>query len=333
MTEPVLGSPEMYLTAVVNGILDGRLVPFLGAGANLVETGGEEWKPGEERRLPSGKELSLHIAKRFSYRHGEPDALKWDLAEVAQFVATSEGRGALDDALHPLFDPLYEPTSLHRFLAQLPSRCRAAEYPRTKDELRKRFLIVTTNYDDVMERAFREIDEKVHVLTYLSNQDGPAFLHQPPEDASEIIRTGTDYHRLDSDAYPIILKVHGSVDRENSALARRENFVITEDDYIDYLSLGDIASALPASVKAQLTFSNFLFLGYALQDWNLRAFLKRIWKEQQTRDFKSWAVMAVCTEFERQYWGEKRVRIVTTDLKDYVVQLDELFTTKIATSP
>lgn len=316
--------PDLQLLAVRNSILAGRVVPFLGAGANLCGADAEPWLAGQGTRLPSGKELSVHIANLFSYRDRESDELKTDLAKVAQYAETTSGRGALDEQLQPLFEPLFPATSLHRFLAELPARCHAAGIPKTRDPVRKRFLIVTTNYDDVLERAFRTARKAVHVLTYLSNQDMPLFVHQPPTGPSKPIMSGNNYEELDRDTHPVILKVHGSVDRDRSEDKKGENFVITEDDYIDYLSFGDIASALPADLNAQLNESNFLFLGYALQDWNLRAFLKRIWREQKKKNFKSWAVMKDCSDFEHQYWTENKVQIQRTDLEHYIARLDNL---------
>lgn len=321
--------PEAHLISVVGSLLAGRMIPFLGAGANLIGAGENSWNPADPARLPSGKELSVYIADKFGYRRKEADDLKMDLAKVCQYAATLQGRGPLDAELHPLFDGLFPATSLHQFLARLPALRQRAGYPRTSDPAHKRFLVVTTNYDDVMERAFREANQKFHVLTYLASQDKPAFLHQPPDDSSEVITIGTGYTRLDSDTNPVVLKVHGSIDREKFTPAKGENFVITEDDYIDYLSWGDIASALPKALYGQLTVSNFLFLGYALQDWNLRAFLKRIWREQQKKNFNSWAVMADCSEFEQQYWARNGVSVLNTDLQGYVEALAYQFDSEI----
>ena len=72
-------------------------------------------------------------------------------------------------------------------------------------------------------------------------------------------------------------------------LELRDNFVITEDDYIGYLSRRPIETLVPAQLLGKLRESHFLFLGYGIRDWNLRVFLQRIWGDQQL-GAKSWAV-------------------------------------------
>ena len=48
------------------------------------------------------------------------------------------------------------------------------------------------------------------------------------------------------------------------------NFVITEDDYIDYLVTPELSAVVPVALAAKLRRSHFLFLGYEMADWNLR---------------------------------------------------------------
>ena len=72
----------------------------------------------------------------------------------------------------------------------------------------------------------------------------------------------------------VMLKLHGGLDR---ARARAESFVVTEDDYIDYLAHGDVGGAIPVALAAKLRRSHFLFLGYGMRDWNLRLVLERMW--------------------------------------------------------
>ena len=46
----------------------------------------------------------------------------------------------------------------------------------------------------------------------------------------------------------IILKIHGAIDRQNSG---RDSFVITDDNYIDYLTRADISSLVPVTGSGQ----------------------------------------------------------------------------------
>ena len=69
----------------------------------------------------------------------------------------------------------------------------------------------------------------------------------------------------------------------------RDNFVITEDDYIGYLTQSPVESLIPLQILNKVRDSHFLFLGYRMRDWTLRVFLQRIWGEQPL-EARSWAV-------------------------------------------
>ena len=79
------------------------------------------------------------------------------------------------------------------------------------------------------------------------------------------------------------MKVHGAVERHGHADAWEDNYVITEDDYIGYLSDSPIGQVVPTTCSTKLRYSHFLFLGYAMRDWNLRVFLQRIWRRPARR--------------------------------------------------
>ena len=84
-----------------------------------------------------------------------------------------------------------------------------------------------------------------------------------------------------------LLKIHGHVDR--SETRERESFAVSEDDHIDYLVGGDAAGVVPVQLAARLRRSHLLFLGYAVDDWSLRVFLRRVWGGDRLA-YRSWAV-------------------------------------------
>jgi hypothetical protein len=295
----------------------GRVVPFLGAGANLcgrptAETG---WERGQY--LPSGAELAEHLAKRFAYPYED----KEELARVAEYAKVSIGPVELQGALRELFDADYPPNDLHLLLAGLPKRLREKGYP-------SGLLIVTTNYDDVLERAFREAEEEFDLLIYMTPLQGEwkpgTFLHVLPGGKTIQIETANSYPDLPlvglkDFVRPVIMKIHGAIGR---APLDRDSFVITEDDYIEYLAHSDISNLLPATVRTKLTESNFLFLGYSLRDWNLRAILYLIW-ESQRGGLRSWAVQRNPNDLDEAAWQERGVKIFDVSLEEYVAGLVE----------
>lgn len=294
---------------VVTSIIEGRVIPFFGAGVNLCgRPKGLPWHRGQY--LPSGSELAEHLAKRFRY----PGSDRTDLVRVSQYVATMSGLGALYDELRKLFDADYPPTPLHRFFASLPHLLREKGYD-TECQ-----LIVTTNYDDLMERTFKQVGEPFDLVAYEAEdkvQRGK-FWHWPPEGEPRLIDKPNKYRGLAPGERSVVLKIHGAIDRRNE---RRDSFVITEDHYIDYLTRTDISSLLPVTLAEKLGRSHFLFLGYSLRDWNLRVILHRIWREQRLR-YKSWSIQLAPQPLDEKFWQKRDVDLFDVSLEDYVAALD-----------
>src|SRR5207244_7226287 len=151
------------------------------------------------------------------------------LPRVAQYVAVMKGSGPLYDELHELLDVDLPPTAVHRFFASLPRLLRERSLPHQ--------LLVTTSYDNALERALLEAGEEFDVVSYLAA--GPnrgKFCHVAPDGTGTLIEVPNTYAtELSLDRRTIILKLHGQVgpsadDRE------WESFVVTADDYSEYLA-------------------------------------------------------------------------------------------------
>jgi len=211
---------------------------------------------------------------------------------------------------------------VHEFLAGLAPLLRER-----KEQLQ---VILTTNYDDALERAFEAVGEPYDLLTYVVSSPKEyrgRFMHWPPGGTPAVIESANDYGGLDLASRTTILKLHGAVRRVEPF--DEDNYVITEDHYIDYLSHTDITNVLPPAVTSRLRNSHFLFLGYSMRDWNLRVILRRIWGEQEL-EYGSWSIQKEADEMERAVWGNRNVEILTRDLADYVVQLQAALQERIA---
>ena len=102
-----------------------------------------------------------------------------------------------------------------------------------------------------------------------------------------------------------------------------ESFVVTEDDYIDYLSHSDVATAVPVGLAAKLRRSHFLFLGYTMADWNLRVVLNRLWSDEPL-SYRSWAVQPEAKPLEREFWRRRDVEVLELPMESYVETLGGL---------
>jgi hypothetical protein len=327
---------EGHYQTILRAIKDGRLVPFLGAGVNVFNRPeGAHWQRGAY--LPNGGELSLHLAEHFNYQATTTEVCpvcktavnhailqeRQDLVRISQYVALDVGSGPLYEELRAVFNADYPPTPLHEFLAAVPGRLRARNLPAHENLLRRRLVIVTTNYDYVLERAFEDAHEPFHVVSYLADRADPGergkCLHWPAAAgaAPVLVSSPNDYGGLINDAHPVIVKIHGAVDRSGGGY---DSFVITEDHYIDYLTRADINNVLPAPLPAVLKNSNFLFLGYSLRDLNLRVILRLISLERNLT-YNSWAVQLNPQRLDQRFWQQRNVEILDVPLEQYVATL------------
>ena len=306
---------------VADELVEGNVIPFLGAGANLCGRPEDaHWTVGQGEYMPNAYELAFYLAQRFRYPAAdekELDRVASDLARVSQYVAIQRGSRRLYTELHKIFSPAYRPSPLHRFFARLPSLLRA------RRSMRPYQLIVTTNYDDALETAFNEADEEFDLVWYMAEGEGRGkFMHQAPGAKPVVIEVPNSYIDLAPEERCVILKIHGDVNRADPAQPGDDSFVITEDDYIEFLTHStDPASLIPIGLLDRMKENAFLFLGYSLRDWNLRVILYRLWREQ-TLGSQSWAIQRKPMSFERKFWSLRRVELLDIDLDDYIRRLE-----------
>ena len=317
LTESAL--PESHARLVITKFLEGRVVPFLGAGVNLCDRPKNfEWKSSDKNYLPNGAELARELASKFDYQEakvcpGPADQClrrlpELDLARISQYGDLKEGAGALYEKLHSLFAPEFPPTNVHKFLAALPS----AQPERSRPENRN-LLIVTTNYDDLMERALEHCD-----VVFYDPDDTPArFWHRKPDRTSQKIYDPARYEYQFFDERPVVLKIHGTIDRSNQG---REGYVITEDHYIEYLATEPLETLLPKEFLTKLRNNHLLFFGYSLRDWNLRVFLRRL-RRNPKQAYTPWAVLPSANWMEEKFWAPHKVDIIKVTLETYIDEL------------
>lgn len=331
---------EIPYSLVAQKFLRGRVVPFLGAGVNHVGRT-ERWQYMRAGTLPDGRELAEHLATVYKYLESMPAATAaenaeakpkpdpeangnadeaphpaasdlLDLARVSQFVALTTDEQQLYDDLHDIFASEYDANDLHRFFADFPKLFRDRELDPPYQ------LIVTTNYDDALEHAMSDLGEEFDLFHYGSDQHGKGwFWHTKPDGSNCQVKDAMKYGADLLEKRSVILKIHGAVNRADRD---RDSYVITEDDYIEYLADAGISGLVPKSLKAKMRQSCFLFLGYSMRDWNVRAFLQRVWSERQ-RGVQSWAIQLEPDTLERRFWEKRSVEIHEVPLEEYIDRL------------
>jgi SIR2-like protein len=276
---------------IADGLEEGAVIPFLGAGASL----GCRLEDAEgDSTLPSATDLSKQLASTANF----PQGADQNLASVAQYYEIVSGRNGLNDALHEVFAAKYEPSRLHRYLASI-------ERP---------LLIVTTNYDRLLETAFehRPHDLVVHTTEAAANER----LLWWRNGAKEPERVLAKKLYIDLGKTTVIYKMHGAVD---ALLAARDQYVITEDDYVDFVSRLIRKKAIPAIFAEPFQNRHFLFLGYGLRDWNFRVVLNRVDKSLRGGNVPpSWAIDAKPSALETRLWQRRGVEVYGMTIEEFL---------------
>lgn len=151
-----------------------------------------------------------------------------DLVSLAQFHVNHHrnNRHRINQAIISALSFERDPTENHRLLSRLPIT-----------------TWWTTNYDQLIERALREVGKVVDVK-------------------SDVAQLANTRPRRDA----IVYKMHGDIDRPNDA-------VVTRDDYERYSA---DRGAFVTALAGDLVSKTFLFLGFSFTDPNLDQILSRV---------------------------------------------------------
>jgi hypothetical protein len=239
-------------------------------------------------RPPIGKALSRGLAAACDFVARFPGEDPGNLQRVALAYEIDRSRARLVDAITGAVDTGRQPSPMLRALARL-------DFP----------LVITTNYDQLFERALREAGKQPRVAVY-----------------NPVAEPTTDFRNATVQS-PVIYKLHGDI-------AHRQSLVVTDEDYIQFvlrMSDKDPYDPIPLSLKFYLTGSTTLFVGYSLLDYNLRLLFKALrWKidaanvpDMYSVDYQPDALIMDVWQGQRRY-----VKFIAQDVWAFVPALYEL---------
>jgi SIR2-like domain len=305
--------PQPPYPTILSALKEGRVVPFLGAGASIVGRPNDALWTENATFPPRGAELSCLLAREAQFDAMSSDQHdREDLLKVAAYFEQQSGRSELLHLLHKVLAKRFQPGALHAFLASLP-------------ELR---LIVTTNYDTLLEGAFQAAGQPFDLVVYPKDSDeaGNAILWWRSGELKPQTLLYDELEKIEIDLTTrrVIFKMHGTVDDRGAG--EWDNFVITEDDYIDFLSRMTTGTAVPKSFLRYFRGRSFLFLGYSLADWNLRVVLRNLGREfeaqsQRRSGTKHWAIQQAPSAIEQWLWQSRGVNVYDMRLETFVEKL------------
>ena len=318
---------QFPFSQVATWLTEGSVIPFLGAGAS--RAGITEASP-----LPDGRTLADELIKKMGGAFpGEQDE---ELAKVAQFFEqTVFDRPALLEYIVSRFQERQEHAQISavaRLLAAVP--------------VTGRLFLMTTNYDSQIERAMREANRPLCVITQNMRDpaNGASLVEVTYPDGTVSQEGATAFQWDDQARTPdprtvYLYKMHGSP-RPSASPPKQPNIIgteddseqddiiITEDDYVDFLvNCGGPVSPYfpPTSLATVYMTRRFLFLGYSLEDWNFRVFLKllalsnTLSKKERRRH---WAIQRDPSPLDEPLWRQRNVNLYQADLIDFCRELE-----------
>jgi hypothetical protein len=305
MIEPPYGE-------IADLLKQGEVIPLLGAGVNFGgRPPGAKYEEKDPAFLPSGAELSEVLARRTEFPSADVHDSS-DLAKVASYFVETTGRRNLRSRLRQVFNRDYQPCAIHSYLAEISSP----------------LLIVTTNYDDLMECALRKAGRSFDLVVHPTDRkdvEASVIWWRHGADQSEVVQPNQLF--IDLKTTTVVYKMHGTVDR---ARDEGDSYVITEDDYVDFLARMTGQNAVPAIFMRYFRMRHFLFMGYGLGDWNLRVVLKNLKSlpgagpdDHDDEDLISWAIQYKPSELEQELWRSRQVKIYNVDINQFAKRLRE----------
>src|SRR4051812_34796657 len=130
---------DRVLEVVGEAVQNEQCILFLGAGVHAPPPDGSPFSYPAELRPPIGKALSRELAAACDFAARFPGEDPGDLQRVALAYEIDRSRARLVDAITDAVDTGREPSPMLRALARLPFA-----------------PVITTNYDQLFERALRE---------------------------------------------------------------------------------------------------------------------------------------------------------------------------------
>jgi hypothetical protein len=222
---------------IADAIEKRQCILFLGAAVHAPPPEDSDYDYPEAFRPPLGSALSRSLADACKLTARFPNEDPRDLQRVALFFEIDRSRSQLVEAIRAAVHVGKKPSPMLRALAEL-------DFPR----------IVTTNYDQLLESALRSAGKDPRVSIYTPKREPTRDFPNPTTES------------------PIVFKMHGDINQE-------ESIVVTDEDYIRFLlrmSDKDPYDPVPLKLKADLTEWTTLFVGYSLLDYNLRVLFQAL---------------------------------------------------------
>ena len=283
---------ESFWETLLQNIGEKECTPFLGSGVTA-------------DMLPRPEELAHQLAAKFSYPF--PDHTS--LPRVTQFIGTIDNRRLRKQLLAVLVEQFRKRMGLPAGKAGMPQTLsqviEAADWAKTsldlfESEIHHQLadlelpLYLTTNIDNFMALALKAKAGKVRreVVPWRDPSMQRRDLNPPasPDDPVVLHLFGTDADLL--------------------------SMVVTEDDHLDYMARisHDHEFFLPVSVNERLASTTLLFLGYRMEDLDLKIIMRGLLTHL---DLQRWNMLHVAVQLESSQRDQAKEKEVIDYFQKY----------------
>jgi len=227
------------------------------------------------RKAPSSQELGKKLADRFLGGKFK----NYSLGQISEYAISEAGLQTVQQYICDIYEPL-EPSKSHYLLPTFRWRG-----------------LATTNYDLLVEKAYRNKSIQQQVVPFIDNSDM------------------VDDKLRDSNALAY-LKLHGCITRIAN---ERCPLILTPDQFAEY------------EEGRKRVFSMFIdwacerpvvFVGYKLQDPNFRSIITNISKQQGKLRPRYFMVTPEVDPIEARAWEQKHITMLSGTFEDFVTTAD-----------
>src|SRR5690606_38507249 len=223
---------------------------------------------------PNGAKLAEILHENLPSDLREHIDLTGDLSEIADNIYQVKGRNRnyLLDTIKKQFDKIPDSLETHKLLAKIP-------HFKT---------IITTNYDDLIERTNKQID---------------------------IVRKNSDYSYTTSKKQ-ILFKIHGD-------FTDKESIILTKTDYTKYFSQDKDKTVFWNAIKDRLASNHIVFVGYSLEDSNILTIIDKILNELGEHRKEMYFVAPSIKHVKLQTLRNKGIEFIESTGEDLIAEIYE----------
>jgi hypothetical protein len=261
------------------------------------------------------------------------------LLSIASYVESKLQRDGLLQTLKKEFAGVNQVTEIQKSVARI---AKAYVDQNLSNEQTIPYLIVTTNYDLLMEMALEKQGILYCALTvgktirdgdardstwevkYRFGPDEPSFRayvgwdEEYVQDLKKKARSLKGFTLGQTRPFVIVYKIHGC----SKALDEKfDSIVISDKDYVNFIEEnGPDSHLLPGQVVTLMGSAPFLFLGYSFNDWNVRSLYSNL-KRSIGQSHRDWAVLKLSSDLNRIFLEDKNINLLITDLDRFANRL------------